>query len=196
MLVTTVTALSLSTVAIALSGSTNVNQTFDNISYTTPYVAISSESFAFDSESYVSDLKSKTKLFADTFHTKTKYDEISGELLSYMSLENDWDGYGGSVPKKETILSCSELLSKLCKKNITPPKTMLSGDGEVSLYWTNKTMDIHIEIGFEEEGLYSYLISTPSLTTGEDDYVLSNDIPTLLLEHISAFNLHNEKMVA
>lgn len=182
--------------AIVIGGSVPVIQTIDNISYTDPHIIIDSSSFTSASDISVNKAESDTRLFQNISHVKTKYDETSGELLSYVDLEDDWDGYGGVAPQKETVFSCSELLSVLNKKNIPLPKAMLSGDGEVSLYWTDKKSDVHIEIGFEEEGLYSYLISTPSLITGADDCRLDEEIPVLLLEHISFFNFQDNSKVA
>jgi len=118
----------------------------------------------------------------------SEFDKRSASLQNYLTLPEDWDGYGGVAPGIEAVTSCMELLSKLDDLSLTSvlPKTMLSGNGEVSLYWTDKETGLHIEIGSEEEGLFSYLVSSKDVVFGEDDIDLNNiEIPNELAKHIS-----------
>ncbi len=85
-----------------------------------------------------------------------EFESVKADLLSYLDLEDDWDGYGGSKPNPDVIESCIEMLHQVNNFGFKLPKTMVSGSGEVSLYWD--ILDIYIEIGFREKGLYTYLI--------------------------------------
>lgn len=65
-------------------------------------------------------------------------------------------------------------------QSMSTPKSMLSGSGEISLYW--ESGDTYIEIGFEDEAHYTYFIDKNGEGFGEDDYPLSESIPTSLLQ--------------
>ena len=102
------------------------------------------------------------------------------ELLSYIKLTKGWDGYQGVVPEESVINISLNFLKLIKSQNFPAPKPMLSGEGEVSLYWDID--NTYIEVGFEAESFFSYLIDSVDRTTGEDDVKFDSDtIPSNLL---------------
>lgn len=91
------------------------------------------------------------------------YDVIKNEILSYLHYKEDWDGYGGIIPKEETVKDALHFLQWLndscVKVNLTPG---LAGDGEISFFFKMEH-DAYIDIGFRGEGTYSLFIRTPSV---------------------------------
>ena len=61
---------------------------------------------------------------------------LRAELLTYKSLSAGWDGDDSAPADVAHIDAASQLLS-LLPAGIPLPKPMLSGDGEVGLYWKN-----------------------------------------------------------
>lgn len=84
---------------------------------------------------------------------ESNYQNVRNEITEYFLLNDDWDGYGGKAPKKETLYQ-SILMLKIFKENdIKPPKIMLSGSGEVSFYW--KEPNRYVELTVEVNDLFS-----------------------------------------
>ncbi len=103
-----------------------------------------------------------------------QFDKTEEELLSYTKLTKGWDGYQGIAPNEDIINSSRNFLKLVKSQNLPAPKPMLSGEGEVSLYWDID--NTYIEVGFEEEMFFSYLIDSVDKTIGEDDVKFENDI--------------------
>lgn len=95
------------------------------------------------------------------------YDRVVNKLLGYLDLEDDWDGYGAAPPNEGVIDSAIQYLTLLKEKKLPAPKPMLSGSGEVGLYWDHQNS--HFELAFEEQGMFSYFINHGGLIHGEDD---------------------------
>lgn len=70
-------------------------------------------------------------------HQVDVYSEIRHELLSYSSLTTNWDGYEAVKPPEENIQNVKLFLSLLTflDMDIVVPNIMLSGAGDISLYW-------------------------------------------------------------
>lgn len=98
---------------------------------------------------------------------RSLFEKTEGELLSYYDLEEDWDGYQGVTPQEDHIRFAIDYLDFIRLQGLRSPKPMLSGDGEVSLYWNSDV--VHIEISFEDDKLISYLVSSADKVVGEDD---------------------------
>jgi hypothetical protein len=98
---------------------------------------------------------------------KTDFEAVKATLLSYLNLGDGWDGYGGVKISPDVVESCIELLHQVNNFKLRLPETMVSGDGEVGLYWTRE--NLYVEIGVEEKGLYTYLILRRGYASGMDD---------------------------
>lgn len=126
----------------------------------------------------------KSETISDTYFISENEDsdlvKLHSLIKSYEQLSNNWDGYEGIAPEKSTIGSTIAFLNVLMHQSISTPKSMLSGSGEISLYW--ESGDIYIEIGFEDDAHYTYFIDKDGEGFGEDDYPLSESIPTSLLQ--------------
>jgi len=117
-------------------------------------------------------------------HSKiSQFDKTEGEILSYINLTEGWDGYEAIVPDEETINSALLFLNLIKVELFPAPKAMLSNDGEVSLYWEAEGR--YLEIGFDGENQFSYLIDSKDITKGEDDLVVDESIPTPLREELT-----------
>lgn len=80
-------------------------------------------------------------------------DKLVGVLSSYVNLGDDWDGYDGVPPTRVAVDNALAFISKL-PNNLVLPKPMLSGNGNIGLYW--KTDTLYLDIEFEGDGSYSY----------------------------------------
>lgn len=97
-----------------------------------------------------------------------KYNELIGKIYSFLYLQENWDGYGGISPSNGTVNTIVAFVTNIKNnRNISPPKVMLNGDGEISLLW--KKDDLYIEVGFDDENQYSFLINAGTLIIGKDD---------------------------
>lgn len=96
-----------------------------------------------------------------------EYEKIYKELESYKKLENNWDGYQGVRPSNELIKTSKEFLTILKNETIVNPSIMVSGKGEIALFWKNK--DTYIEVNFDIENKYSYFFKMGTKIYGEDD---------------------------
>jgi len=112
----------------------------------------------------------------------TKKEKIAGAIISYRSLMNDWDGYGGNPPSNQAIVDSLLWLSLLPTKSPLP-KPMLSGAGEVGLYWD--TDGFYCDIGFFGDGTFSYYAEAPDGATLSDEAVEVTNTPASLLALLS-----------
>lgn len=111
-------------------------------------------------------------------------EKVKAELLSYLDLGDGWDGYGGSKPNADVVASCVECLDQVNNFGFKLPKTMVSGDGDVCLYWD--TLGFYIEIGFEERGSYTYIIVVNDVEVeGDDDCDLEQGLTPQLIKAIN-----------
>ena len=105
--------------------------------------------------------------------SEAKYLNLTQTINAYSSLCYNWDGYDGDKPDTKTIASAIQFCDALKKYHISAPKCMVSGDGNISLFWDRD--DVYIEISFDYEGKYSFLIKKLNdLYCGKDDCILSD----------------------
>ena len=107
----------------------------------------------------------------DVSHLKQLYNvltyiDLEEEIVSYSELKENWDGYGGKVPNIEYLKEISSFIMLLIKNKIHPPKSMIAGSSEVSLYWDYRNN--YVELSFDEQG-YSYFINEGGKYYGKDD---------------------------
>jgi hypothetical protein len=140
---------------------------------------------------YYTSVKKTATTYSDLL-VKSEYNDfkkLEGELYSYLELDENWDGYGGTIPDKELINSCQEIIEKLKKLGLNAPKPMLTGSGEVGLYWKDDTT--YIELSFEEEDTFSYIIDNGKNIVGEEDCSKDDNLPSRL--HIALEKKKKEK---
>jgi hypothetical protein len=106
--------------------------------------------------------------------------KVDGELLRYLDLLEDWDGYGGLIPGEDVVISVIELLKVVESEGYAAPSPMVCGDGEVGLSWS--TQGVYVEIGCEKPGLYDYLVVRGQDAVGEDDFNIELGLPATLKE--------------
>lgn len=113
-----------------------------------------------------------------------EYSKIYTELESYKTLQNNWDGYQGQKPSDQVIDTTKYFLTILKSKDILNPNIMVSGTGEIGLYW--KDTDKYIEVDFDIEGSFSYFYKINNKIYGEDDIDI-NAFSDKLLEKLVYF---------
>jgi hypothetical protein len=124
---------------------------------------------------YYIDCNSDTKL-------NNEYSNLYTELFSYRELQDNWDGYKGVKPSDEIISTTERFIDILKCNKILKPKIMVSGNGEIGLFWKNQ--DKYIEIDFDEAEYLSFFYKMNGTVYGEDDVTI-NHIPEKLY---NAFN--------
>lgn len=110
-------------------------------------------------------------------------------VKSFSDLTDDWDGANGRPPSQRAIDESSILLSQLEQLEVIEPKTMLSNDGEIGLYW--RTDRCYLEIGVMGSGNWgAYGIAhgrEPELMI--DDHPIDKKIPDLFVEFLQEAKL-------
>ena len=79
-----------------------------------------------------------------------EFNQARLEVKSYGDLTDDWDGSLGRPPAQRAIDESMDLLSQLERLEAVEPKTMLSNDGEIGIYW--RTDRFYLEIGVMGDG--------------------------------------------
>jgi len=188
MLRTTTTTMLLATGFAMASSSTSIIS--DNTVAEASTATFSKSHYSQTASSFFIDHE-KSETISDTYFIIDKEDsnliKLHSLINSYGQLPNNWDGYNGIAPEKSTVSSTIAFLNVLMHQSIIPPKSMLSGSGEISLYWDNK--DTYIEIGFEDKEYYTYFIDSNGNEFGEDDYPLSESIPNSLLQILKTISV-------
>lgn len=123
---------------------------------------------------------------AHSFVIENTFKKLERELLSYSQLKPNWDYDDAIVPERSNIDSSIEFLNILKNFQLPPPKTMVSGDGEVCLYWSNKYF--YIEVGFENKGLFSYIVDDYQTPFSEDDCIINNFVKSKLFSSLNNFS--------
>ena len=110
--------------------------------------------------------------------------EIIEQLKSYLFLEKDWDGYGGIGPAIEAV-NDAIFTVKSIPDNLPLPTPMISGDGEVGVYW--KFGNTFIDIEFSGDGLSTYYIRTHEGKEyfGDDISLSDSDFSTAIVNTLS-----------
>jgi hypothetical protein len=120
---------------------------------------------------------------------KKEYQKICDELSSYKKLKNNWDGYQGIKPSSEIIETVMKFLDILIEDKIHNPQIMLSGDGEIALFW--KVMNSYIEIDFDMKGYLSFFYEIGGNVYGEDDILINGYIPIVLKKALLSLTQKN-----
>lgn len=92
--------------------------------------------------------------------------KVEAVLASYAELENDWDGYGGQPAKLQSLVDALAFIDKLPNQAV-PPRAMLSGNGEISLYWEDGSR--YAEASFPGDGTYHFILDSDAKTLAMDD---------------------------
>ena len=145
-----------------------------------------------DTKSYIGDITVEPygKMLIDLPKISTidkEYDAVIKTIESYTSLIADWDGYGGIAPSDEIVATAIELLKEFKTENFEKPKTMLSGSGEIGLYWKNDLM--YIEISIDEPKNYSLYIEEGTAYSGKADINISDKLPEELSASLNKFKM-------
>ncbi|MBL0686560.1 MAG: hypothetical protein JJV95_03575 [Sulfurospirillum sp.] len=114
-----------------------------------------------------------------------EYSKLHEELATYKELKNNWDGYNGIRPIDEIIETAKSFLNILESKNIIHPNIMVSGEGEIGLFWKKKNH--YIEIDFDLENHFSYFYKLDKEIYGEDDISFEEFSQTRLNESLRYF---------
>jgi len=108
-----------------------------------------------------------------------KYEKLYTELYSYKELNDNWDGYGGRKPSDEIINTVKSFIDILKNNQINNPKIMVSGDGEIALFWKNNKN--YIEISFDISEHLTFFYELNKKVYGEEDIKINGNIPSKLL---------------
>jgi len=119
----------------------------------------------------------------------SRYCELMKKIESYQYLNENWDGYGGKAPKEEVIGFAIGIIQELQKHQISAPKAMVSGHGEIALFW--KRQNQYIEISLEENHQSSYFVKNENKIYGEEDCFIDYKIPKMLIGGLATKNAKN-----
>lgn len=110
---------------------------------------------------------------------------LISQLNSYLSLPDDWDGYEGVAPKRQTVDDAIRLLH-LLPNHISIPKPMLGNSGTIGLYWEKESA--YAEICFEGDETFWYYAKDGVKEIGEDIVLLNtNSLPDDLIVFLEQF---------
>lgn len=126
--------------------------------------------------------------FGDSSNTENianeEFHRLIGEITHYSQLPDDWDGYDGVGASFPMASSAKILLSKLNFLGVNLPKPMITGAGDICLYWKFNGNCQYVEISLDGGGTYSYFYKENDRYYGEEDISISNNIPDALLTRI------------
>ncbi len=97
--------------------------------------------------------------------TKDRFADLTNQLISYLTLPNDWDGYEGAPPTKQTVYDGIRLL-RLLPRHAPVPKPTLGNSGILGFYWEKK--GLYAEICFEGNETFWYYAEDGINEIGED----------------------------
>lgn len=104
------------------------------------------------------------------------------EMLQYLELPANWDGYAGLPAHPQAMLDALEFLCRL-PGDVAVPAPMLSGAGTVGLYWDRNSQYASLE--FEGDGTYTYLTDGPHGYGGAEG-VAAATLPTTLRGYLAS----------
>lgn len=99
------------------------------------------------------------------------------KLESYKQLEYDWDGYGAIQPINSIIDNCISFCNNLSKYNTLIPNCMISGSGEVGIYW--ELINTYIEVTFNID-VNSWILYKNHISVSCEDFDV-NIVPIQIL---------------
>jgi len=117
---------------------------------------------------------------------KARLDQLIRQLYEYLTLKDNWDGYGGIPPTEKTVNDAIQFVKRLPPLK-WPPAPMVAGSGVVGLYWDEK--GIYAEIGFEGDGTFWYYAEdNEGNEAGADRVRLVDELPADLLKMLESLN--------
>lgn len=97
----------------------------------------------------------------------------AGQLISYLGLQQDWDGEGADPPSPSAIYEAIQMLQAV-PPDLPVPKAMVLPEGQVAIYWD--LGDRFAEIGFKGTGKFYAYAEHPTLNSVQmDDVAISQD---------------------
>ncbi|MDE0679261.1 MAG: hypothetical protein OXI11_03455 [Gammaproteobacteria bacterium] len=81
--------------------------------------------------------------------------KLRQELLSYVHLEDNWDGDGAKAPSIDAVNDALKFL-KGRPADIPLPHPEEGSDGDVGVYWDNGNAQVFAEVSFDGEGSCAY----------------------------------------
>lgn len=120
---------------------------------------------------------------------RSEYIDTVDMLHSYLSLQHDWDGYGGKAPSFDLISAGEKLLIEFQRYSFKAPKLMLSGSDEIGFYWENENE--YAEITCDNLELYTFIYMKDKVPFIEEDVNIKNAFSSDLITRISNINRSN-----
>lgn len=102
--------------------------------------------------------------------------ETIDQIKRFKFLEPGWDGYDGVTPSMNAVEDTITLVKAL-PDNFPLPKPMVSGDGEVGLYWKQENIFIDLEFSGNSFVTYYARAANGKEYFGEDVEFSYNEIP-------------------
>ena len=121
-----------------------------------------------------------SKAYTRLFH------EVRLELDSYRNLKPEWDGYDAIPPNFSSISVAKILLRSIYAKELPLPRSMISPDGEVGLYWDWE--GVFIDLGVDEDNCISFFSKDKHGKTLGSDELEGLELPGNLLALISSLS--------
>lgn len=115
-----------------------------------------------------------------------EYMSAINTLHSYLSLQYDWDGYGGKAPSFDLISTGEKLLLQFQNYAFKAPKPMLSGSGEIGFYWENGSE--YAEITCDNSELYTFVYMKDKIPFIEEDKAMHDGFSSDLTTRIANIN--------
>lgn len=115
-----------------------------------------------------------------------KYINAINTLHSYLSLQYDWDGYGGKAPTFDIISAGVKLLLQFQSYAFKAPKLMLSGSGEIGFYWENENE--YAEITCDNPESYTFVYMKDKVPFIEEDKMIQDGFSSDITTRISSIN--------
>lgn len=119
----------------------------------------------------------------------SEYIDAIDILHSYLSLQHDWDGYGGNAPSFDLISAGGKLLFEFQNYAFKAPKLMLSGSNEIGFYWENGNE--YAEITFDNPESYTFVYMKEKIPFIEENKDINNAFSSDLTTRISNINRKN-----
>lgn len=119
----------------------------------------------------------------------SEYKDAIDILYSYLSLQHDWDGYGGNAPSFDLINAGEKLLIEFQRYAFKAPKLMLSGSDEIGFYWENENE--YAEITCDNSESYTFIYMKEKIPFIEENINIKNAFSSDLTTRISNINRKN-----
>ncbi len=116
----------------------------------------------------------------------SEYIDAINILYSYLSLQHDWDAYGGNAPSFDLISAGEKLLIEFQRYAFKAPKLMLSGSDEIGFYWENGNE--YAEITCDNSKSYTFIHMKDKIPFIEENKAINNTFSSDLTTRISNIN--------